>query len=65
MRSFLRSLAREEAVLTWLAFPRNSPAAKMAEERALHESKLQKMEAEMKMGTPRFPFLGPLCLDTH
>lgn len=26
-----------------------SPAAKMAEERALHESKLAKMEAEMKM----------------
>ena len=26
-----------------------SPAAKMAEERSLHESKLQKMEAEMKM----------------
>lgn len=29
--------------------PHYSPAAKMAEERALHESKLQKMEAEMKM----------------
>lgn len=26
----------------------NSPAVKMADERALHESKLQKMEAEMK-----------------
>ena len=26
-----------------------SPAAKMAEERALHDAKLQKMEAEMKM----------------
>lgn len=29
--------------------PDFSPAAKMAEERALHESKLAKMEAEMKM----------------
>jgi len=27
----------------------DSPAAKMAEERALHESKLAKMESEMKM----------------
>ena len=31
-------------------FKEVNPAAKMAEERALHESKLQKMEAEMKMG---------------
>ncbi|ORY90944.1 putative cell division control protein CDC3 [Leucosporidium creatinivorum] len=30
-------------------FKEVNPAAKMAEERALHESKLQKMEAEMKM----------------
>ena len=29
--------------------PLNSPAAKLAEERALHEAKLAKMEAEMKM----------------
>lgn len=28
---------------------RSSPAAKMAEERTLHEAKLSKMEAEMKM----------------
>ncbi|KAI5474267.1 septin AspB [Pseudohyphozyma bogoriensis] len=30
-------------------FKEVNPAAKMAEERAIHESKLQKMEAEMKM----------------
>ena len=28
--------------------PSNSPAAKLAEERALHETKISKMEAEMK-----------------
>lgn len=37
-----------ERSLTSFFLPR-SPAAKMAEERSLHESKLQKMEAEMKM----------------
>ena len=35
---FLKSLVRH-----------GSPAARMAEERAMHDAKLQKMEAEMKM----------------
>ena len=42
---FPRSLPRF-ALLTYS--PHDSPSAKMAEERALHEGKLQKMEAEMK-----------------
>lgn len=44
------SCRRAHRLTTALAFScAYSPAAKMAEERALHESKLAKMEAEMKM----------------
>lgn len=47
----LHSLSQKEWVLIEVscACVVNSPAAKMLEERALHESKLQKMESEMKM----------------
>ena len=40
--------ALSQDVLIW-SLGANSPAAKMAEERTLHENKLAKMEAEMKM----------------
>lgn len=57
-------LSGHELIQLLPALHLQSPQAKMAEERSLHEAKLQKMEAEMKMVFQQkvCPFIWPLTV---